>query len=97
MLPSEWAQYTSTSRSHLGGSDDAGIEDPELRLARSIQNFEHVVDAVICFGNSFDARPDLAPFGNEVVVGVDHQQRDDALVVCRGIHGGACSVQGVGA
>jgi hypothetical protein len=56
-----------------------GIEDPKLRLARGVQNFQHMGDAVVGFGNSFDARPDLAAFGNEVVIRIDHQQRGDAL------------------
>ena len=49
-----------------------GIEDPQLRFARGLQNFQHVGDAVVGFGNGLDARPDLATFGNEVVVGIDH-------------------------
>ena len=64
------------------------IEDPELRPARGIQNFQHVDDAVVRLGNGLDARPDLAAFGNEVVVGIDDQQRGDVLAVGRGIHGG---------
>jgi hypothetical protein len=32
-----------------------GIEDLELRLARGIQNFQHMGNAVVGFGNSFDA------------------------------------------
>jgi hypothetical protein len=64
-----------------------GIEDPKLRLARRVQNFQHMRDAVVGFGNSFDARPDLAAFGNEVIVGIDHQKCGDAFVVCRDVHG----------
>jgi len=64
-----------------------GIEDPKLRLARRIQNFQHVGDAVVGFGDSFDAGPDLAALGDEVVIGIYHEKRGDALVVCRGIHG----------
>src|SRR5215813_3841970 len=45
-----------------------GIEDPKFRLARRVQNFQHMRDAVVGFGNSFYARPDLAAFGNEVIV-----------------------------
>src|SRR5215467_850409 len=62
-------------------------ENPQLRLPRGIKDLLHVRNAVVRFGNSFDAGPDLAAFGNEVVVRVDHQQRGDALVVWRGIHG----------
>jgi len=45
-----------------------------------------VRDAVIGFGNSFDARPDLAAFGNEIVIRIDYQQRSNALVVCWNVH-----------
>jgi hypothetical protein len=65
-----------------------GIKDRKLRLARGVQNFQHVGNAVVGFGNGFDVRPDLAAFGDEVVIRIDHQQRGDALVVGRGIHGG---------
>src|SRR5262249_15310257 len=65
-----------------------GIEDAELRCARGIQDLQHVGNAVVCFSHSFDARPDLAALGNEVVVGIDHYEGADALVICRGIHGG---------
>src|SRR5215831_13808044 len=64
-----------------------GIEDAKLRCARGIQDLQHVGNAFVCFSDSFDAGPDLAALGNEVVVGIHHQQRGDALVVCRGIHG----------
>ena len=70
------------------------IEDPELRLARGVEDLQHVADAVIGFGHSLDARPDLATFGNEVVVGIAHQQRGDVFVVGRGIHGGPPAVVG---
>src|SRR5262245_62002551 len=49
-----------------------GIEDANLHCARDIQDFYHVGDAVVCFSDSFDAGPDLAALGNEVVVGIDH-------------------------
>src|SRR5215470_16190559 len=44
-----------------------GIEDPKLRLTRGIQDLQHVGNAVVCFSDSFDAGPDLAAVGNEVV------------------------------
>jgi hypothetical protein len=31
-----------------------GIEDPKFRLARGVQNFKHMGDAIVGFGNSFD-------------------------------------------
>src|SRR5215813_3819160 len=49
-----------------------GIEDAKLHCARRIQDLQHVGNAVVCFGDSFDARPDLATFGNEVVVRIDY-------------------------
>src|SRR5262249_17953876 len=64
-----------------------GREDAKLRFARRIQDLQHVGNAVVCFSDSFDAGPDLATLGNEVVVRIHHQQRGDALVVCRRIHG----------
>jgi hypothetical protein len=49
-----------------------GVEDPQRRFARGMQNFKHVGNAVVSFGNRLDARPYLASIGNEVVVGIDH-------------------------
>ena len=50
-----------------------GIENPELRLARRMQNLLHMRNTVIRFRYGLDPRPDLATLGNEVVVGVDNQ------------------------
>jgi hypothetical protein len=49
-----------------------GIEDAKLHCARGIQDLQHIGNAVVCFSDSFDAGPDLAALGNEVVVGIDH-------------------------
>src|SRR6516162_317797 len=49
-----------------------GIKNPELRLARGMDDFQHVGNAIVRFGNGLDAGPDLAALGNEVVVGIDH-------------------------
>ena len=49
-----------------------GIEDAELHCVRGIQDLQHVGNAVGCYSDSFDAGPDLAALGNEVVVGIDH-------------------------
>src|SRR6516164_5518514 len=49
-----------------------GIEDAKLHCAHGIQDLQHVGNAVVCFSDSFDAGPDLAALGNEVVVGIDH-------------------------
>jgi hypothetical protein len=37
-----------------------GIEEAELRLPYGIQDLQHVRNAVVRFGNSLDAGPDLA-------------------------------------
>jgi hypothetical protein len=49
-----------------------GIEDPELGLARGMEDFQHVGNAVVRFGNGLDAGPDLAALGNKVVAGINH-------------------------
>src|SRR5262252_9169906 len=48
-----------------------GIEDAKLHCARGIQDLQHIGNAVVRFSDSFDAGPDLAALGNEVVVGID--------------------------
>jgi hypothetical protein len=48
-----------------------GIEDPELGLARGMQDFKHMGNAFVGFGDRFDAWPDLAALGNKIVVGID--------------------------
>jgi hypothetical protein len=63
-----------------------GIEDPKLSLPRGIQDLLHVRNAVIRFGNSFDAWPNLAALGNEVVVRIDHQKRSELCIVCHRRH-----------
>ena len=71
------------------------IEDAELCPARGVENLQHMADAVVGLGHGLDARPDLTAFGNEVVVGIDHQQRGDVPVVSRGIHGSPPAVVGL--
>ena len=39
-------------------------ENPQLRLPCRIEDLLHMRNAVVRFGNSFDARPDLAALGN---------------------------------
>src|SRR5262249_28624358 len=46
-------------------------ENQQLRLPSGIEDLLHMGNAVVRFGNSFDARPDLAALGNEVVVRID--------------------------
>src|SRR5215510_3391458 len=49
-----------------------GIEHVKLHCARGIQDLQHVGNAVVCLSDSFDAGPDFAALGNEVVVGIDN-------------------------
>ena len=55
-----------------------GIEDPKLRIARGMQNLLHVRNAIVGFGHGLDPWPDLAALGDEVVVGIDHEEGGDA-------------------
>jgi hypothetical protein len=64
-----------------------GVEDAKLGLSRGIQDLQHVGHAVVGFGNRFDAGPDLAALGDEVVVRIDHQKGGDVLVVSFCRHG----------
>jgi hypothetical protein len=41
----------------------------------------------VCLSNGLEAIPDFAALGDKIVVGVNHQQCGDAVVVCRGVHG----------
>ena len=42
-----------------------GVEDAKLRLARGVEDLQHVRNAVVRFGNSLDAGPEFAALGNE--------------------------------
>src|SRR5580704_13055779 len=44
---------------------------------------QHVGNAVVSFGDSFDALPALAAVGNKVVIRVHHQKSRDELVICQ--------------
>src|SRR5262249_35053602 len=65
-----------------------GVEDPKFRLARGIQDLQHVWNAVVRFGDGFDAWPDLAALGNEIVVWIDYQKGSDLLFIVYCCHGG---------
>src|SRR5689334_8035676 len=47
------------------------IEDAKLRPPSSVQNFPHVRNTLVCFGDGFYAIPYFAALGNEVVVGIN--------------------------
>jgi hypothetical protein len=49
-----------------------GIEDAKLSPRVPHSNLQHVGNAVVCFSDSFNAGPDLAALGNEIVVGIDY-------------------------
>jgi hypothetical protein len=53
------------------------IEDAKPRVARGIEDLQHMRDAVIRFCNAPNAVPYLASLGNEVVIGVDDQKGSD--------------------
>src|SRR6266446_9830375 len=71
------------------------IEDPKLRLPRGIQDLQHMRNAVIRFCNSLNAVPYLASLGDDDVIRIDHQKRNDLLVICGSRHG-VSSVRAVG-
>src|SRR5215510_9497203 len=50
------------------------IEDPKLRLPRGVEDLQHIRNAAIRLRDSPNAVPELAAFGNEVVIGIDHQK-----------------------
>ena len=62
------------------------IEDRKLRVARGIQDLQHVGNAVVRFCNAPNTVPDFPSFGNEVVIRVDHHECGELLTVCRFCH-----------
>src|SRR6266498_499102 len=57
------------------------IQHANACLSRSIQNLLHVRNTVVRLDDSLDATPELAALRNEVVVGIDHQECRDLLLV----------------
>src|SRR5262245_25472791 len=57
------------------------IEDPKLRLPRGVEDLQHIRNAAIRLGDSPNAVPELAAFGDEVVIGIDHQKCSKLPVV----------------
>src|SRR5215813_13581188 len=53
------------------------IEDAQARATRSIQDLQRVWNAIVCFGDSLNAIPDLAALGNEIIVRIDNQECGD--------------------
>src|SRR5262245_27501485 len=64
-----------------------GIEDPDSSLPRRRQHLQHVRNAAIGFRKRLQAIPYLSAFGNEIIVGIDHQEPGELPVVCHVRHG----------
>ena len=62
------------------------IEHAKLRLARRIQDLQHMRNAIIFFCHISDAIPYLAPLGNAFVVRIDDEKGSDLLVTLRTCH-----------
>src|SRR5262249_26841307 len=50
------------------------IEDPKFRLPRDVEDLQHIRNAAIRLRYSPNAVPELAALGNEIVIGIDHQE-----------------------
>ena len=57
------------------------VEDAQPGLARGVEDFLHVGEAVVGYCDPFHAIPKTSALGDEVVVWVDHQERRDLSVV----------------
>src|SRR5262245_56678676 len=57
------------------------IEDAKLRLPRGIEDLQHIRNAAIRLRDSPNAIPELAAFGNEVVIRINHQKCSELLVI----------------
>src|SRR6185369_14672975 len=53
------------------------VENSKTSFARSIEDFQHMRNTIICFGNILYPAPDLTSLGNEIVVRVDDEKRGD--------------------
>src|SRR5262245_60455543 len=60
------------------------VERAQSRLSRRAQDLQHVGHALVGFGHALQPIPDLAAFGNEVVVRIDDEQRGYRCV--NGLH-----------
>jgi hypothetical protein len=58
------------------------VEDPEVGPPSGVEDLSHVRNAPVGFGNAPKAIPEFSAFGDEVVVGIDHHQAGEALVIC---------------
>src|SRR5262249_41568669 len=58
-----------------------GVEDAETGVSRGGEDAEHIRNALIGLGNGLDAVPDLAAFGDEIVIGIDYEKRGEILFV----------------
>src|SRR5262249_44962775 len=63
------------------------IEDRQSRFPCRSQDLQHMRNTLISFCHSFNAIPQLAPFGYEVIVRIDHQKCSELFFVCQTFHG----------
>src|SRR5262245_11373911 len=59
------------------------IEDAKLSLPRGVEDLQHIRNAAIRLRDSPNAVPELAAFGNEIVIGIDYQKCSKLRVVCQ--------------
>src|SRR5262245_20844938 len=62
-------------------------EDPQSGASRGVQDPQHMGHAVSCFCDRSNARPYLAAFRDEVVVGIDHNKSSELPIVGHVRHG----------
>src|SRR5262249_28735954 len=58
-----------------------GIDHTKSRLPGRTHNLQHMRNAVVRFGYGLDATPELPAFGNEIVIGIDHNESGNLLVI----------------
>jgi hypothetical protein len=62
------------------------VKDADAGATRSTEDLAHVRNALVGFRNSFEALPNLAAFGNEIVVRINHHQARAVLVIDHVVH-----------
>ena len=63
------------------------VEGMKLRPARRVQNFEHIWNAMVYFGDCLHAIPEFTALGNEVVVRIDDDKCSRLFVERQICHG----------
>src|SRR5262249_53974309 len=56
------------------------VEDAKAGSSRRRENLQHMWNTSVCFCDSLQTIPYLAPLGNEIVVGIDHEKGSQLLV-----------------